>query len=230
MKQIREKIFNQVVLILLPASTVVSLYFVYSSVPDKTMGEAVKIFYLHFPIAFFSLLALLLAGIFGALYLKKRDLLYDALSASSAEVGLLFLTLTLLTGMIWAKTAWGFWWTWDPRLTSVLILWLLYMGYFALRTGLDNPDHRARVCAVASLVFALDLPIIHFAPRIWKGIHPVVVKGITRIDLGHPSMFAALFSMMFTILLLGFIILFTRYHLAYLQLQLLRQNQEEKPG
>ncbi|MFN4182559.1 MAG: cytochrome c biogenesis protein CcsA [bacterium] len=228
MKPIRGKILSQIALWLLPVSTAVSLYFVYSSVPDKTMGEAVKIFYLHFPIALFSLVALLLAGIFGGIYLRKRHLLYDALSASSAEVGLLFLTLTLLTGMVWAKTAWGFWWTWDPRLTSVLILWLLYMGYFALRSGIDNADLRARICAVASITFALDLPIIHFAPRIWKGIHPVVVKGITRIDLGHPSMFSALFSMMFTILLFGMLILLTRYHIAFLELHLLKQKQEER--
>ncbi len=219
-----------VAMVLLPIATGISLTFVASSVPDATMGEAVKIFYLHFPITLLALSVLLLAAIFGGLYLAKRHLLYDALSASSAELGVFFLTLTLLTGIIWARTAWGTWWTWDPRLTFTLILWLLYMGYFALRAGIDQPDLRARVCSVATILFALDIPIIHVAPRVWRGIHPVVVKGLTRIDLGHPSMFLALFSMMFTMALIGIILLGLRYRIAFLELetQRLRAESEQK--
>jgi heme exporter protein C len=107
------------------------------------------------------------------LYLLRRDLAWDHWSQASAELGWLACTLTLVTGSLWASEAWGTWWTWDPRLTTAFILWLIYSGYLIVRSSQEEPHRRARVAAVVAIIGVLDVPLVILATRWFRGIHPV---------------------------------------------------------
>jgi len=141
---------------------------------EAIMGAIQKIFYIHLPLAWWGLVSFGVTAVSGLLYLKKHDLKYDHIAHASAEIGLIFCTLTLITGMIWGRRSWGVWWTWDPRLTTALVLWFLYAGYMVLR-NLDMPSpRRASICSVLGAIAFLDVPIVFFSARLWRSIHPAV--------------------------------------------------------
>jgi len=142
--------------------------------PDEVQGNLVRLLYLHPAVAWVALyLAFGLAALSSALYLwpRTRSQRWDLLAASTVEVGVVFLTLTLATGMLWGRPAWGVWWTWDARLTSTALLELLYIGYIAMRRVPADPHVRARRCAVLALLAALDVPIVHYSVQWWNGLH-----------------------------------------------------------
>ncbi|MBN1824844.1 MAG: cytochrome c biogenesis protein CcsA [Candidatus Eisenbacteria bacterium] len=139
---------------------------------ERTMGPIQKIFYIHVPSAWVAFLAFFVVFAASIAYLAARRERYDRIAASSAEVGLLFCTLVLITGPIWAKPVWGVWWTWDPRLTSTLVLWFLYLGYFALRSYLPPGSRRSALSAVLGVIGFLDVPVIYFSIRWWRNQHP----------------------------------------------------------
>ncbi|MCA9245451.1 MAG: cytochrome c biogenesis protein CcsA [Planctomycetales bacterium] len=140
---------------------------------EKTMGEVQRIVYVHVAVATFGMFGMLLAAAAGLALLVRRDQGWDHWGRAAAEVGWLCSTLTLITGSLWAHEAWNTWWTWEPRLTSSLILWTIYAGYFLLRSSIDNDRQQARVCAILAIVGALDIPIITMATRWFRGMHPV---------------------------------------------------------
>lgn len=150
--------------------------FVYASV-EKEMGLAQKIFYFHVSSAFTMFLGFFLVFVFSALYLWKKTKRWDIWAASSAEVGLLFCTLVLLTGPIWAKPIWGAWWVWDAQLTLTLVLWLIFVAYMMLRTYSEDSIQSAKFRAVLGIIAFLDIPLIHYSTRLWRGHHPNVVRG-----------------------------------------------------
>jgi heme exporter protein C len=164
--------------------------------PDQTQGDIVRLLYLHPALAWVALyLAFGLAALASALYLwpRTRSERWDLLAASAVEVGVVFLSLTLVTGSLWGRPAWGVWWTWDARLTSTALLDLLFIGYLALRRVPADRHVRARRCAVLALIAALDVPIVHYSVQWWNGLH----QGATVLDTGfhfkvHGSMLAAL--------------------------------------
>jgi heme exporter protein C len=139
---------------------------------ERTMEDTQRILYIHVAVAWFGLLGIMLVAVTGIGYLVRRSLRWDHWSQASAEVGWLCSTLTLLTGSIWAHEAWNTWWTWDPRLTTSLILWLVYAGYFVLRTSIEDSHQRARVGAILGVLGALDVPLVVMATRWFRGIHP----------------------------------------------------------
>jgi heme exporter protein C len=139
---------------------------------ETTMGDAQRIVYLHVPVAWLGLLGLLLMAGGGATYLWTRNLWWDQWSQAAAELGWLCCGLTLITGSLWAHAAWGTWWTWDPRLTSALILWMIYSGCLILRGQLDDTHRRARLSAVFAILGAMDVPMVIVAARWFRGIHP----------------------------------------------------------
>ncbi len=142
--------------------------------PDKVQGNLVRLLYVHPPIAWVALYcAFGLAGFSSLLYLWKRtrSLFWDRLAAASVEVGVIFTALTLVTGSIWGRPTWGVWWTWDARLTSTALLLILFLGYMALRRVPADPDVRAKRAAVAALVAAVDVPIVHFSVDWWHTLH-----------------------------------------------------------
>ncbi len=139
---------------------------------EKTMGHTQRIMYVHISVAWISLVSLLGMTFSGIMYLLRRNLAWDHWAGAAAELGWLCCGLTLLSGSVWAHEAWGTWWTWDPRLTSVLILWTIYSAYLIVRTSLDDPHRRARLGAVVAILASVDLPLIVLATRWFRGIHP----------------------------------------------------------
>lgn len=156
---------------------IAALYAAFLFAPREIiMGEVQRIFYFHIGAAmgFYAAFAIVLVA--GIAYLSTGKRIWDHVGASAAEIGLMLTTINLLTGMIWARPIWGTWWPWgDPRVTSVLILWLIFMAYAMLRSNLDEGERQYKLCAVFGIIGALDLPIIHMAPRVWRTIHPVVI-------------------------------------------------------
>jgi heme exporter protein C len=136
---------------------------------------AQRIFYFHVPSAWIGFLAFIVAAVAAVLYLITRRQKWDTWGLASVEIGLVFFTMVMLSGPIWAKPTWNVWWTWDPRLTISAISWLLYIGYLMLRGAIDNPERQARFGAVYALVAAFSVPINWLAIRWWRTIHPAVV-------------------------------------------------------
>lgn len=139
---------------------------------EATQGPAQKIFYLHVPSAWVAFLAFGLVGVCSALYLFLKDVRLDRVAASLAEVGVVFTTVVLVTGPIWAKPIWGAWWTWDARLTSTLFLWFIYFGYLVLRSAVQEPGRRARYSAVLGILGSLLVPFIHVSVLLFRTLHP----------------------------------------------------------
>ena len=142
--------------------------------PDAVQGNLARLLYIHPPIATVALYwagGVALAGSLFYLWPRTRSFFWDRLAAASVEVGAVFSALTCVTGSIWGRPAWGVWWAWDPRLTSTALLLLLELGYLALRRVPADPAVRARRCAVAALLIALDVPIVHFSVDWWQTLH-----------------------------------------------------------
>ena len=166
--------------------------------PDQVQGDIVRLLYLHPALAWVALyLAFGLAALASALYLwpRTRSDRWDLLAASTVEVGVVFLTLTLITGSLWGRPAWGVWWTWDARLTSTALLDLLFIGSLALRRVPADPQVRARRCAVLALLASLDVPIVHYSVQWWNGLH----QGASVLRAGFH--FTVHGSMLWTLLL-----------------------------
>lgn len=138
-------------------------------------GLAQKIFYLHAPAAWSALLAFSLVGLVSVLYLWLQDPRLDLFAASSVEVGLVFSMVMLTTGPIWGKPIWGTWWTWDPRLTLTLLLFLIFVGYLALRAALPDRSERARFSAVVGIMGLLLVPFIHLSVYLFRTMHPTPI-------------------------------------------------------
>jgi heme exporter protein C len=139
---------------------------------ELRQGAAQKIFYIHLPAALAAFLAFGLVAIAGLLYLWLRDERLDRFAESSAEVGVIFTTVVLVTGPLWGKPVWGTWWTWDARLTSTLFLWFIYVGYLVLRGAIDSPTLRARYSAILGALGALLIPFIHLSVYLFRTLHP----------------------------------------------------------
>ena len=150
-------------------------WLIYAYAPvEAQLGLMQKVFYVHLPLAWWALLSFFVVFLASAVVLLRASDAADRLCRAAAEVGVLLTTLTLATGMIWARRSWGVWWTWDPRLTTALIMWFVYAGYLLLR-GLDLPPRRKSViCAVVGIVAFLDVPLVFLSARLWRSIHPAV--------------------------------------------------------
>ncbi len=171
-----------------------ALYLVFIYVPtEKEMGIVQRIFYLMVPMGWLALLSFLIIFIGSILYLRKRESKWDILASSSAEIGIVFTTLALIVGAIWAKPIWGVWWTWEPRLTATLVLWLIYFAYFAVRSFATEESRGARFAAVVGIVGFIDIPIVVLATSLWRGIHPgpVIFQG----GLAPPMLLTLLISL-----------------------------------
>ena len=144
---------------------------VLTSPPDRDMGHLQKIMYVHVPSAWNAFIAFFVVAIASLLYLWKGQEKHDLLAASAAEVGTLFTGLTLALGSIWGRPTWGVWWTWDPRLTSTAVLFLVFVGYLALRSFVEDSDRRAQWSAAVGLLGALNVPIVYMSVKWWRTLH-----------------------------------------------------------
>ena len=144
---------------------------VLTSPPDRDMGDLQKIMYVHVPSAWNAFMAFFVVAVASLLYLWKGQEKHDLLAASAAEVGTLFTGLTLALGSIWGLPTWGVWWTWDPRLTSTAVLFLVFVGYLALRSFVEDSDRRAQWSAAVGLLGALNVPIVYMSVKWWRTLH-----------------------------------------------------------
>ncbi len=208
-----ERLILLILLVLFPCC----LYVVFAVVPtEQKMGVVQRIFYFHVPSAFMAFLGVGLCAVFSALYLATRRRSHDLVAHASAELGVVFCTIVLVTGPIWARPVWGVWWTGEVRLTSTLVLWLIYVGYLTLRQNAENRDQAARWGAVVGIVGALDVPIIYKSVEWWRGLHPKVLKMSGGGGL-EPTMEKALALCSVTFLLLFTLLLIQRCRLGRLQ-------------
>lgn len=142
-----------------------------ASVPDREMGNLQKIMYVHVPAAWSAFIAFSIVFVGSVLYLWRRELRYDRVAGSAAEVGAVLTALTLALGMIWGKPTWGIWWTWDPRLTSTAILLMIYVGYLSLRSFTDDEERRARWSSAVGILGFINVPIVYMSVRWWRTLH-----------------------------------------------------------
>ena len=150
-----------------------AFYAMFIYVPtEKTEGIIQRIMYIHVPSAWVAFLAFFIVFCSSILFLWKREREWDIYALASAEVGLVFCSLVLITGPIWARPIWGTWWVWDARLTSTLVLWLIYVAYLMLRAQSDVDSIRARYAAVVGIAGFLNIPFIHFSVLWWRTFHP----------------------------------------------------------
>jgi heme exporter protein C len=168
---------------LLAAAAAVWAALVMTAPIDGIQGVIQKILYVHVPCAFASYAGFAVTGLFSALYLWKHDERYDRVALASAEVGVLFCTLVIVTGPIWAKGTWGHWWSWDPRLTVTLLQWFIYLSYLLLRSFTEGSARTARFAAVYGIVGVLAVPLNYFAIELFGGaaMHP---DNLERDSLG----------------------------------------------
>src|SRR6266436_6518043 len=195
---------------------------------ERTMGVLQRIFYFHVSCAWAGLTAFSLGFLSNLLYVWKRKAKYDWLGVSCAEVGVAFTTVVLISGPIWAKPAWGIYWTWDARLTSTFILWLLYISYLLLRTLVEEADRRALLSALFGIFAFIDVPIVFGAIRWWRTQHPApVIMGGANSGLDpamRPAFWLAVLAMhVFMVFLIA-----ERYGLEKMrgEVEMLRQEAE----
>ena len=155
---------------------------------ELVMGQVQRVFYFHIGTAWVGLLGFLFAAGLGITYLVTKDLKWDIVEVAAVEISVVFFFITIILGSIWARPAWNTWWTWDPRLTTAAVTELIYIAYFMLRAGIDDPERRARFGAVYALLGGLSAPITFMAIRLFRTIHPVVIGGQSAAAQGGFSM------------------------------------------
>jgi heme exporter protein C len=197
------------------------------SPPEKAMGNLVRIMYFHVGSAWIAFLAFFVTAIFSVVYLMSRKLMFDRMAVASAEVGIVYTSVTLVTGSLWAKPIWNTWWTWDPRLTTTLILWFLYVGYMLLRGTIEGVERRARVSGILGIISFVDVPIVHFAVEWWRSIHPQVIDD-SGVNLPGSMLFTLMFSFLtFFFIYVAFVTLRTRQETQKQRLFVIRQGIQE---
>ena len=200
------------------------LYLIFMVAPtDAVLGHIQRVFYFHVPIAIMSFLAFFIVFLASIAYLVRRDAKWDRLAHASAEVGVVFVSLALITGVIWARPIWNTWWTWEPRLTTTLILWLIYVAYLMTRAYAPNRAKAAIYSAVVGIVGFVDVPIVYYSVIWWRSIHPSPVVGpLAAAD--------ALNSTMLAVLLFSMVALLFLFVYLVLERSALRDNEDQLRG
>jgi heme exporter protein C len=193
----------------LAATVVIGLFVV---PPDAAQGDVQRLMYVHVPAAWVAFLSFGVVFLASAAYLKTGRIQWDRVAAASAEIGVQFCALTIVLGSLWGRPVWGTWWTWDPRLTTTVVLLLIYVGYLSLRKVADSPARRARWSAVVGVVGFIDVPIVHMSVVWWRSLH----QEATVLRAGAPTIAD---SMLATLLLA-----FVAFSLAYGYLMAVRMR------
>jgi heme exporter protein C len=159
-------------------AVLVALYAIFVVAPiEKQMGIVYKILFFHAPAAYAMYVGFTISAFASAMFLAKRDDRWDAWAVAGAEVGLMFCVIMLTTGPLWARKAWGTYWTWDPRLTTTMLAAMIYLSYVVLRAFASGGEVEKKFAAGLSIFGLLDLPVIHYSVKAWRGTHPTVITG-----------------------------------------------------
>lgn len=217
MDQPRNRQFDAALGGLLLFAMILALYMALIGAPrERTMGDLQRIFYFHVPSGMMGLLAFAVNFFASIMYLIKKDRKWDNLALSAAEVGVMFFAIVLVTGPIWAKPVWFVWWTWSPRLTSSLVLWLLYLAYMLVRNYVPDPERKAQMSAVFGIIAFIDAPIVWFSIRWWRDNHPSAMVEKGDID---PAMRPAFIICIVTFLILMVYLIRRRFFLESARLE-----------
>lgn len=186
---------------------------------DAIEGDAQRIFYFHVPSAWLGMLSFCVLAVAGVVYLWKKDERWDLVARAAAEIGVVFITITLITGSLWGRPIWGTWWTWDARLTTTLILWFIYIAYLMLRSYMGRTPASARAGAVLGIIGVIDVPIIYESVNWWRTLHPQAVLPLGSSPNLPPQMLLALMISLATFTLLYCFLMIQVYQFQKLQTQ-----------
>ncbi len=209
----------------------ISVYMVFMYVPtEEKMGIIQRIFYMHVSLAIVSFVAFFVVFCSSIAFLYKKDAKWDSIAHCSAEVGIVFCTLVLITGPIWARPIWGTWWTWDARLTSTLILWFMYIAYLMLGSASHTRSSGSKFRAVFGIIAFVDVPIVFMSIRWWRSIHPVVLKS-NKFDMA-PAMLHCFFVTMGAVfvLYLSLLVLSVNIHNMTAKIEEIKALRREQPS
>lgn len=187
------------------AAALFLIFFIAREADDTMGGQLQRIFYFHVPAAWAAYLAFAVVFLGSIAYLRTGARRWDLLAHSAAEIGVVFTTLVLITGPIWARPVWGTWWQWDARLTSALVMWLTYVGYLLLRGLSTDPSRTGRLAGVVGVLGFINVPIVHFSVRWWRTLHP---QGPTPAALDESSGLGSPELLTFFVSLTAFTLLF----------------------
>jgi heme exporter protein C len=180
---------------------------------EAVMGDVQRVFYFHVAAGWVGMLSFVAAAVAGIVYLRTGDHAWDIVGLSAVEIGIAFIFINLVTGSIWARPIWNTWWTWDPRLTTATIMELIYAAYIMLRSGIEDPDRRARFGAVYAIVGVISVPLTFYSARLFRTIHPVVIGGSDPSAQGTFDMTPRMLqTFMFSLLTFSFIFIDLLWH------------------
>lgn len=188
------------------------------SPPEVNMGDSVRLMYIHLPSIAVAYLAFLITLVGSAIYLRNQSVFWDLLAGAAAEIGVVFTAFLLISGALWGRTTWGTYWEWDPRLTSTAVMFIMYLGYLAIR-GLDLPQEtRSRRAAIVGVVAIINVVIVHYSVQWWRGLHQGQTIGVdTKLD---GLMLFSLFLSVVAFILVGIWLLIHRFRVAWLERQI----------
>jgi heme exporter protein C len=224
----RKYLFDLILVFVTAIAVLIALGLVFLYAPrEVTMGDVQRIFYFHVASAWVGFFGFFITFLAGILYLARGTRRWDVLALSSVEVGLTFITMTVVTGSLWARPVWGTYWTWEPRLTISAVQLLIYVAYGMLRAAIESPEQRARFSAVYGIVAFVTVPLSWFAIRWWRTIHPDIITGEGMATT--PRMVQTLLFSIAAFTLLYFTLLRQRMRLEHLgdRLTRLRLRMEE---
>jgi heme exporter protein C len=181
-------------------------YFALSAPPDANQGWLVRIMYIHVPTAWVGYLAFFGCLYYSVAYVIRRKEHYDRMAAVSAELGLIFLGLAIFTGSLWGRPTWGVYWTWDPRLTTTAILFVVYVGYFVLRAAIEDPELRAKAAAGVGILGSINVPISYMSVVWWRSLHQIQSINLMtgRVTIAPPMLLALMVNLAaFSLLFIG---------------------------
>ncbi|MDX1613061.1 MAG: cytochrome c biogenesis protein CcsA [Candidatus Promineifilaceae bacterium] len=194
----------------------ISLLIIFFYAPTElTMGNVQRIFYFHVGSAWVASLAFFIALLSGAAYLRNPARIWDTIAVGSVEVGLVFTTMTIVSGSVWGRPAWNTWWIWSPRLTSITVLWLVYVAYFMLRGAIEDDERRGRFSAVYVIAGFVTVIITFLSIRLLRDIHPVLIGESSEAAEGLQE-FSGIDSLRMVITLNASVITFSLLYLAWL--------------
>ena len=207
--------FRDALLVISAALMALTLYLIYFWVPtEQNLGVSQRIFYFHVPLGWIGMVSIIVVAIASVMHLFTGKQRWDDLAYSTAELGMIYASLILVTGAIWGKPVWGVWWTWDPKLTTTLVLWFIYVGYLMMRAYGPSGSQGKRFASVIALIGAIDAPIIYMASIWWRTAHPALNIGPAAEEseaIGDSRIYLTLLASVITFTVMYVYLLVERY-------------------